>query len=785
MMRKRHYIILLILLMTRVFLAAQPVCQVSSYSETSNNEPIHHLMGILQDKNGMIWISSWGGLFSFDGVGFSAHKTGPRALQPSPTGDKWQHVAKIPERSFSDDYGTEWHINREGRLFYSDTKGNLIPYQNLPLFEGYRGSFLDKQNNLWILCTHGLHKIVFSQRKLQVFPQAENELVRCMYRFRNGDYWICQRNSKQIQMFDQEDHLIGYLAADGHISREATAFKSAIYSIFESSDGSIWLGTRQDGLYRLQRKNAQVFSVQQCSTQPQQVSIFDMEQDRHGRLWMASLEKGLLYLSNDLSINEALSYNRQSFSKAHNLYLLQDTLLVATSQGLVVADISCQNVNDIEFHYHTKQPERSESLRSNLCDFVLVDSQNRLFVCTENAGLNLCTSTSLLEKELSFTPIDISDGLPDISFCLIENGKDLWMTSLFSISKLQVDAQGKAKVSFFGSKYLGERTQFVEIPPLKLREDKWLVATSKGIRVMNPKSMILSDFHPLITITSLDIPGEEKLHYHHIPDTLDINPKQRSFKVEFAALDYRHPQDIYYAYRLKNIDSNWISLGNPRSISFTNIAPGKHLLEIKASNSDGVWNDDICALPIHVKPRFSETIWATILLIFLFLTITGSIIYVVHYIRSIHRKHNEVLAAFLSIIGKQEITQSLLEKSIKMDEESEDFIKKLTEYINENLSNPELSVEDIAQHMAVSYSTLIRCTKSSMGITPGEFLSKARIRKASILLVKQRNLSISEVAYRCGFNDPRYFARCFKSETDMSPSEYRNKHREDAPHEED
>gem|GEM_PF-1353245 len=784
-MRKQHHIIFLVFLMTSVFLAAQPVCQVSSYSETANNEPIHHLMGILQDKNGMIWISSWGGLFSFDGVDFSAHKSGPRALQPSPTGDKWQHVAKIPELSFSDDYGTEWHINREGRLFYSDTKGNLVAYKNLPLFEGYRGCFLDKQNNLWILCTHGLHKIVFSQRKLQVFPQAENELVRCMYRFRNGDYWICQRNSKQIQMFDQEDRLIGYLAADGHISREATSFTSAVYSIIETPDGSIWLGTRQDGLYRLQRQSKQAFSIQQCSTQPQQVSIFDMEQDRHGRLWMASLEKGLLYLSNDLSIKEVPSYNHKSFSKAHNLYLHQDTLLVATSQGLVVADISCQNVKDIEFHYHTNHPERSESLRSNLCDFVLVDSQNRLFVCTENAGLNLCTSASLLEKELSFTPIDISDGLPDISFSLCENGEDLWMTSLFSISKLQVDAQGKAKVSFIGSKYLGERTQFVEIPPLKLREDKWLVATSQGLRVMNPKSMILSDFQPHITLTSLDIPGEEKLNYHHIPSSLEINPQQRSFKLEFAALDYRHPQDIYYAYRLKNIDSNWISLGNHRSISFTNIAPGKHLLEIKASNSDGIWSDNIFALPIHVKPKFSETIWATILLIFLFLTITGSIIYVVHYIRSIHRKHNEVLAAFLSIIGKQEITQSLLEKSIKMDEESEDFIKKLTEYINENLSNPELSVEDIAQHMAVSYSTLIRCTKSSMGITPGEFLSKARIRKASILLVKQRNLSISEIAYRCGFNDPRYFARCFKSETDMSPSEYRNKHREDTPHEED
>jgi ligand-binding sensor domain-containing protein len=45
---------------------AQPVCHVSSYYNTSNNEPLHHVCGILQDKNGMIWIISWGGMFCFD-----------------------------------------------------------------------------------------------------------------------------------------------------------------------------------------------------------------------------------------------------------------------------------------------------------------------------------------------------------------------------------------------------------------------------------------------------------------------------------------------------------------------------------------------------------------------------------------------------------------------------------------------------------------------------------------------------------------------------------------------
>ncbi len=128
-------------------------------------------------------------------------------------------------------------------------------------------------------------------------------------------------------------------------------------------------------------------------------------------------------------------------------------------------------------------------------------------------------------------------------------------------------------------------------------------------------------------------------------------------------------------------------------VDMAGIASARHLTPVAAIFFDAFFR-------VLLKPSPGAT-WATILLIFLFLTITGCIIYVIHHIRSIHRKHNEVLAAFLSIIGKQEITQSLLEKSIKIDEESEDFIKKLTEYISENLSNPELSVEDIARRIPV------------------------------------------------------------------------------------
>ncbi|MDE6824266.1 MAG: helix-turn-helix transcriptional regulator [Duncaniella sp.] len=78
--------------------------------------------------------------------------------------------------------------------------------------------------------------------------------------------------------------------------------------------------------------------------------------------------------------------------------------------------------------------------------------------------------------------------------------------------------------------------------------------------------------------------------------------------------------------------------------------------------------------------------------------------------------------------------------------------------------------------MAVSISTLTRLTRSIMGITPGEFLSKARIRKAKIYLKNDRNLQIAEIAQLCGYSAPKYFSRCFKAECGMSPSQYRNIH---------
>ena len=90
------------------------------------------------------------------------------------------------------------------------------------------------------------------------------------------------------------------------------------------------------------------------------------------------------------------------------------------------------------------------------------------------------------------------------------------------------------------------------------------------------------------------------------------------------------------------------------------------------------------------------------------------------------------------------------------------------------LSQP-ASIADMADATATSKSGLNRKMKSLVGLTPADFLREARIKHACQLL-QETGQSISDIAYACGFTDPKYFGKCFRNTLGCSPSEYRNRH---------
>jgi len=111
--------------------------------------------------------------------------------------------------------------------------------------------------------------------------------------------------------------------------------------------------------------------------------------------------------------------------------------------------------------------------------------------------------------------------------------------------------------------------------------------------------------------------------------------------------------------------------------------------------------------------------------------------------------------------------------SPEMEIESEDmkFLNTALLYIEENLHNSQLSVEDLSKHMAMSRVSLYKKFLKVTGKTPVDFIRSVKLEKAIVLLEKS-NKTISEICYMVGFSTPNYFAKAFKAKYNVLPSEY-------------
>ncbi|MDR1200931.1 MAG: response regulator [Tannerellaceae bacterium] len=99
------------------------------------------------------------------------------------------------------------------------------------------------------------------------------------------------------------------------------------------------------------------------------------------------------------------------------------------------------------------------------------------------------------------------------------------------------------------------------------------------------------------------------------------------------------------------------------------------------------------------------------------------------------------------------------------------FLEKAIAIVEENIENIDFSVQEFQEAMVLSGSMLYRKLKALTGLSPNEFIRSIRLKKACVLLSEEQ-YNISEVAYKVGFNDPKYFSNCFKKEFGKTPSEY-------------
>jgi signal transduction histidine kinase/ligand-binding sensor domain-containing protein/DNA-binding response OmpR family regulator len=139
----------------------------------------------------------------------------------------------------------------------------------------------------------------------------------------------------------------------------------------------------------------------------------------------------------------------------------------------------------------------------------------------------------------------------------------------------------------------------------------------------------------------------------------------------------------------------------------------------------------------------------------------------------------EILASRIrNLLAQQKLLQKRFQKQIEVNPAEvtvtsvdEKFLQQALEVVEKQIDNPEFSVEDFSRDMYMNRATLYRKILSITGKTPIEFIRSIRLKRAAQLLEKS-GMTVAEVAYEVGFNNPKQFSKFFKEEFKVIPSQY-------------
>ena len=407
--------------------------------------------------------------------------------------------------------------------------------------------------------------------------------------------------------------------------------------------------------------------------------------------------------------------------------------------------------------------------------YVAEDTNHRVFVCTESGGVNQIVSENLLADQLEFKHYIMSTGMPsDVALSAVPFGDEMLIVSNNQILLLNPDADYPQNYEAY---FWKDRLRFSDATPLTLPDGRMIFGLQNGAFTLDLHHIRKSAFVPPVVLTRLSINNGPVDRAVNRLDTLLLPPRQRDIFLQFSALDYSADGSIDYAFRLGQGDGVWNTIGKDHSVTFLDLNPGTYQLQIRSTNSDGVWVDNVRTLTIIVKPTFWETRWAQLLYALIFALVIWAVLYTRLYIISLNRRQKELHEAYFELLNASQTDQTSPDKTDemqarpKMKPEDEAFMQRAMKFIEEHIGDSDINIGDMADATATSRSGLNRKMKSLLGVTPLDFIREARIRKACQLL--KDGLSVNDVAYACGFSDPKYFGKCFKAEIGMTPTDYK------------
>jgi diguanylate cyclase (GGDEF)-like protein len=434
-------------------------------------------------------------------------------------------------------------------------------------------------------------------------PGAPSGRVEAMAQTPDGTAWLAGDGSLMA------------VGPDRRVRRRLPLAAGTVHRLVATRDGSLWV-CAQAGLFHLPAGGDELKPVLMAEGRPSPGEFFVLAEGPDGRVW-AGGTTGLYRVRMPAAPGAAdpASAPRSRAGETHGS---------ASPPAWVSSPVLVQPGGD---------------LGGAIVLGLLFDRAGQLWLDTAVAGLHRLlppddpapAGPDRSEPPLRFERISLRHGILNRPYGvnLLQDGRGrIWTQQyVYDPAHDRIDELTVADGRHFGTGWFHSYAQ--------LADGRMLFGGSRGVLVVEPERFESSSTPVPLVVTGLRVNGQPRPAA--VRAGLVVHPDERSFGLEFAALDYVDPMRLRYAHRLEGFDPDWIDTGAEfRSASYSNLNPGNYLLRVRATNRSGVWSEHELAIPVQVLPAW----WQNRGLLALALVLGVALLYgALHWrLRALHRR---------------------------------------------------------------------------------------------------------------------------------------------------
>ena len=563
-------------------------------------------------------------------------------------------------KAFADNQDNIW-LYGQGTLYLYDkgtntwdtSIGNNLGLTGIGVDRNVNGMACDRKGNIWIGS---------DQLGLLMMDPNTREITPVQPRNINDSQWITEKVSIQSVYVDDTDLLwvgteksgiaysgqyiyrfgsdhigdvtaitqdengtVWYGTSDrGIVNYEGMLASMKVSALATTSDGSLWVGSKRNGLTRILNGSATLYSLAKDSMS----TLIDdhinaLCTDKVGNLWIAT--NGGLQVYNP-KMNTFSSYTRESgklntnniTSLFYNKNGKSNDLYIGTAEGLVIFNLSSTEKLTL-----TGNTSNSKSFTNNFITQVVQDSRGLIWIGTRE-GLNILN----LEND-SLNYLTEKQGLCNNNVCGIAEDKNhnMWITTSSGVSRIVVQRNHEDGTNNYGLyNYTTadglQSNEFNSGAILTRHDGNVLLGGKYGVNWVVEKANTEKDALPRVMLTQLFIGEEEILTGHEYHDRvvltqalnetnrLDLGHEQNTFTIKFAAGNYNQSERLQFMYWMEGKDEDWRN-GNAltHGVTFKELPSGNYTLHVKAISAEGAVSNQERAIEIHVERHWLLSWW--------------------------------------------------------------------------------------------------------------------------------------------------------------------------------